>query len=119
MPFRVGRDDRPERHAALSSPPEGRRAVGVAEPDAAPLGDRQRLPRTPRDRLALLLRHQRHDADGEVVRLRQIDRGEPNAAVAQREEEGGVARELVELGHHQRRVQAGAAATFLRVRSLP
>ena len=41
--------------------------------------------------------------DGEVVRLRQVDRGEPHAAVPQRQQEGGVARQPVELGDHQRR----------------
>ena len=88
---------------ALSSPPQRRRAVRVAEPHAAAPGHRQRLLGALRDRLALLLRHQRHDADGEVVRLRQVHRGEAHAAVAQRQQERGVARQPVELGDDQRR----------------
>ena len=50
----------------------------------------------------LLLRHQRHDAHGEVVRLRQIHRREPNPAVPECQQEGGIARQPVELGDHQR-----------------
>ena len=47
--------------------------AGVAR--SAP-GHAQRVPGPPRDRLALLLRHQRHDADGEVVHLWQVHRDE-------------------------------------------
>ena len=103
MPVRVARDGRPEGRTALAGPPERRRSIGVAEAHTAAPGHRQRLLGAPGDRLALLLRHQGHDPDGEVVRLWQIDRREPHAAVAQRQQEGGVARQPVELGDHQRR----------------
>ena len=59
------------------------------------------------------LRHQRHDPDGEVVRLRQVDRGELHVAVPQRQQEGGIARQPVELGDHQRRPGDLAAPTCL------
>ena len=45
----------------------------------------------------------RHHPDGEVARLWQVHRREPHAAVAQRPQGGGVAREPVELGDDQRR----------------
>ena len=41
--------------------------------------------------------------DGEVIRLGQVDRGELHAAVPQRQQEGSVPRQPVELGDHQRR----------------
>ena len=53
---------------------------GLPSLHPARLRHRQRLLGPPGDRLALLLRHQRHDADGEVVRLGQVDRGEPHPA---------------------------------------
>ena len=65
-------------------------------------GHRHRFLRSLRDRLALLLRHQRHDADRQVVRLRQVHRQEAHATVAQRQQEGGIARQPVELGDDQR-----------------
>ena len=71
---------RTERRTALASPPERRRAVGVAEPHPAAPGHAQRLLRPLRDCLALGLSHQRDDADGQVVRLRQVDRGKLHPA---------------------------------------
>ena len=93
-----------------------RRPVGVAEPHPAAPGHRQRLLGPPGVRLALGLRHQRHDPDGEVVRLRQVDRGELHAAVPERQQEGGVARQPVELGDHQRR--PGDLGEMQRLREL-
>ncbi len=63
----------------------------------------QSLPGAPSDGLALLLGDECHDPAGEVVRLRHVGREEPDAAVAQREQERRVARELVELGGSARR----------------
>ena len=81
VPVGVPRDRRSERRTALAGPPERRGAVWVAQPHAAAPCHAQRLLGAPGDRLALLLRHERHDPDREVVRLRQVDRGEPHAAV--------------------------------------
>lgn len=74
---------RTHRRAALARLPERRRPLWVAELDAAGLRRRQRLPGPFRDRLALGLRHQRHDPDGQVVRLGHVHRDEPHPAVAQ------------------------------------
>ena len=82
MPVGVLGDGRPERRIALSGPPECLGAVGVAEPYTAAPGHGQRL-LVCRNRLALLLRDQRHDAHRQVVRLGQVDRGEANPAVPQ------------------------------------
>jgi len=48
------------------------------------------------------LRHQRHDADGQVVRLGHFAGQEPRAAVAQGQQEGGVSRQPVKPGDDQR-----------------
>ena len=60
---------------------------------AAP-GHRQRLLRPPGARLALLLRHRRHDAHREVVRLGQVTSGElqPRARRSQAPRSGGCRR---------------------------
>ena len=71
MPVRVPHNRSPERRTALASPPQRRRANRVAEPHAAAPRHCQRLLGPPRDRLALGLRHQRHDPDGEVARGRR------------------------------------------------
>ena len=102
--FGVLRDGPPQRRTALASPLQGgRRRSGL--PSRTP-----RLLATASASLVrleiasrVLLRHQRHDADGEIVRLRQVNRGELDPAVPQRQEEGGVARQPVELGDDQRR----------------
>ena len=92
--------------AALSGAPPSEPASGllrrmVAELHSAAPGDAQPLLRPLRSSLALRLRHQCHDPDGQVVCLRQVDRGELHAAVAQRQQEGGVLREPIELGDDQ------------------
>ena len=51
----------------------------------------------------LLLGHQRHDADGQVVGLRHVGGDEADAAVPEREQERRVPRQPVELGDEQRR----------------
>ena len=48
------------------------------------------------------LRHQRHDADGQVVRLRHVAGDEADTRVAERQQEGGVAAETIELGDDER-----------------
>ena len=101
MSVGIRRHSGPERHRALARAFQGLRPIGVAQPHTARLGDSQRLFRAPRDRLAFGLRHQRHDADGQIIGLGQIDGEEPHAAVAQGQQEGRIAREPVELGDDQ------------------
>ena len=64
--------------------PAPRRRTGFRPHTTLP-GHRQRLRGAPGDRLALLLRDQRHDADGQVVRLGQVDGGEVNRDVGERQ----------------------------------
>jgi Pentapeptide repeats (8 copies) len=71
-----------------------RRSLPVAAP-----GRRQRLC-APRDRPSLLPRHQRHDPDGQIVCLGQVDGGEAQTAVPQRQEKRGVTPRSVALGDH-------------------
>jgi hypothetical protein len=61
--------------------PERRGAAGIAELHPAASGHAQRLFGASGERLALLLRHQRHDADRQVVRVRQVHLGERGNAV--------------------------------------
>ena len=96
--IRVTRDGRSERHTALPCPPERRSAIRVAQLHPTRLGGRQRLPGAPGDGLPLLLCDEGHDADCQVVGLGHVDREEADAAVAQGEQEGGIAGEAVELG---------------------
>ena len=60
MPIGVPRDGRQERRTAFASPLQRGGAVRIAELDTAVPGNRQRLLGPLGDRLALLLRHQRH-----------------------------------------------------------
>ena len=105
--------------AALSGAPPSEPASGllrrmVAELHSAAPGDAQPLLRPLRSSLALRLRHQCHDPDGQVVCLRQVDRGELHAAVAQRQQEGGVLREPIELGDDQCRAGDPGSSVFPR-----
>ena len=75
----------------------------VAEPDAARLGRLQRRLGALADHAALGLRHQRHDADHHLVRLRHVGGDELDAGLLQAEQEMRVAGEAVELGDDQRR----------------
>jgi hypothetical protein len=113
VPVSVARDGRPERCAGLSSPSERLGAVRVAEPHTPRLSRRQGLLRPFGGCLALLLRHERHDPDGEVVRLWQVHGGEAHPVVPERQQEGGVARQPVELGDHQ-----GCSGDLSEVQSL-
>lgn len=58
---------------------------------ATHLGRRQRLFRATADRLALGLRHQRHDADGQVIGLREVAGHKPHPAGLQGQQKGRVA----------------------------
>jgi len=84
--------------AAVGRAPEGGGSVRIAEPDPAGLDAGQRFLRPPGDRASLLLGDERHDADGEVVGLRHVGGDEAHAAVAEGEQQGGVAGKLVEPG---------------------
>ena len=94
--------------AALSGAPPLPARLSAAAPWGCPAAPRGSLPPPgllgpPGDRLALGLGDQRHDADRQIVRFRQVDPGEPHPAIAQRQQEGGIPRQPVELGDHQRR----------------
>ena len=80
--------------AALSGAPPLPARLSAAAPLGLPSRPapryRQRLLGALRDRLALGLRHQRHDPHGEVVGLGQVDRGEADAAVAERQQKAAL-----------------------------
>ena len=64
MALSVPGDGRSKRRSTFACPAQGRGAIWIAELHAPCLRHRQCLLRPLRDRLALLLGHQRHDADG-------------------------------------------------------
>ena len=105
MPVRIGTDRRTQRHSALPGAFEGCGAVGVAKPHAARTGHGEGLLGASRDRLALGLGDEGHDAHGQIIGLRQIDGYEPHAAVAQGQEEGGIAGQAVQLRDDQSRAR--------------
>ena len=92
-----------QRRTALPARLSAAAPFEVPQLHAAAPGHAQRLPGAPGDRLPLLLCHQRHDPDGEVVRLRQVHRREPHPAVAQRQQEGGIPRPRSSFGDGERR----------------
>ncbi len=98
---RISGDCLPQRHASLPCPSERGGAVRIAELHASRPGSSQSLLRPPRGSLALLLRHERHDPDGQIVRLRHVAGQEPHPAVPERQQECRVAGEPVELGDNQ------------------
>jgi hypothetical protein len=98
----VGADRAVEGGAALPRPAERGGAVRVAEARAAGLCGRQRLAGAARDGVAFGLGHQRHDADGQRVGVGHVGGNEVYTRIAQREQEGGIAGETVELGDDQR-----------------
>ena len=101
-PIRIRTDSRPERRSALSCASQCRRAVGVAQLHPARLGHCQRLLGAARDRLALGLGDEGHNAHGQIVRLRHVEGQEMHTAVALGQQKRGVASQPVELGDHQR-----------------
>lgn len=100
--IRICGDGAPKGSAIVARPPERCGAIRIAEPHPSRLGDRQRLLRAPGDRLALLLGNKRHDAGGEIIRLGHVAGKEPDTAVPEREQKGGIARQPVELGDDER-----------------
>ena len=88
----IGIDRLTQPHSALPRPLESSGTVGIAPLHPAGLGHREGLFCAPGDRLAFRLRHQRHDADSQIIRLWHIYRKETHAAVAQGQQEGRIAR---------------------------
>ncbi len=100
---RVRRHGRPQGHATFPSPTQARRPVRIPQLHPARLCYSEGLLRPPRDRLALSLGGQRHDPDGQVIRLGHVDSHEPHPAVPEGQQEGGIAAQPVQLGNDQRR----------------
>lgn len=82
---------------ALPGSSGGGRAIRIAELHAAGLGDRERLPGAPGDRLALLLGHECHDPHREIIGFRHVAGEQAHATVPECQQEGGIARESVKL----------------------
>ena len=80
---------------------------------AARLGGLQRFAGPFGDGLALMLGDQSHNPDCQFVGVGHVGRHETHSAIAQGEQEGGVARQSVKFGNHQSR--AGQARELQRV----